>query len=193
VPSSLSGMTKKGSDSRGPSRRVTTDFEREFPGGSESANASTIDLVRTSASVVAMLNKVMNPQGLSAAGRQALAIIEGAGGALSPTVISQRLLVTTALTTSLLDTLERRGLVTRLPDPDDRRKILVALTSEGQQVVDDFLPRIVALQTAAMAGLSETEREQLRHHLAVIQATVAELDGESIAAQALPRSTPTRG
>lgn len=193
MPSSLSGMTKKGSDSRGPSRRVTTDFEREFPGGSESANASTIDLVRTSASVVAMLNKVMNPQGLSAAGRQALAIIEGAGGALSPTVISQRLLVTTALTTSLLDTLERRGLVTRLPDPDDRRKILVALTSEGQQVVDDFLPRIVALQTAAMAGLSETEREQLRHHLAVIQATVAELDGESIAAQALPRSTPTRG
>jgi DNA-binding MarR family transcriptional regulator len=186
-------MTKKGSDSRGPSRRVTTDFEREFPGGSESANASTIDLVRTSASVVAMLNKVMNPQGLSAAGRQALAIIEGAGGALSPTVISQRLLVTTASTTSLLDTLERRGLVTRLPDPDDRRKILVALTSEGQQVVDDFLPRIVALQTAAMAGLSETEREQLRHHLAVIQATVAELDGESIAAQALPRSTPTRG
>ena len=193
MPSSLSGMTKKGSDSRGPSRRVTTDFEREFPGGSESANASTIDLVRTSASVVAMLNKVMNPQGLSAAGRQALAIIEGAGGALSPTVISQRLLVTTASTTSLLDTLERRGLVTRLPDPDDRRKILVALTSEGQQVVDDFLPRIVALQTAAMAGLSETEREQLRHHLAVIQATVAELDGESIAAQALPRSTPTRG
>jgi DNA-binding MarR family transcriptional regulator len=194
VPSSLSGMTKKGSDARGPSRRAPrpTPFEQEFPGSSPSANATVIDLVRTNSSLLGMINKSMNPYGLSAAGRQALAIIEGSGGPLSPTVISQRLFVTTASTTSLLDTLERRGLVERLPDPDDRRKVLVALTAEGQQVVDDFLPRVVALQTAALAGLSESERAQLRHHLAVIQETLAELDADAVAADAPPRVRPRR-
>lgn len=186
-------MAKKGSRTRGPSRRPAggTEFEREFPGGSESANASVISLVRTYNSVMAMLNRTLNPYGLSAAARQALAVIEGAGEPLSATVISQRLFVTTASTTSLLDTLERRGLVARLPDPGDRRKVLVSLTAEGQHVVDDLLPRMVALQTAVMTGLSELERAQLRRHLAVIQETVAGLDGERIAADALPRRKPT--
>jgi DNA-binding MarR family transcriptional regulator len=149
-----------------------------------------IALVRTYGTVIGMTNKAMAPSGLSAAGRQALAIVEGAGGPLSPTVIAQRLFVTTASMTSLLDTLERRGLLTRLPDPDDRRKILVALTESGRHAVDLFLPQVVALQTAAMARLSEAERTQLLHYLTVIQETVAELDADEVAAAAPPRSRP---
>jgi DNA-binding MarR family transcriptional regulator len=187
-------VTKKGSTSGSPSRRSgrPTEFEQEFPGGSQSANASVIALVRTYGTVIGMTNKAMTPFGLSAAGRQALAIVEGAGGPLSPTAIAQRLLVTTASTTSLLDTLEKRGLVTRLPDPDDRRKILVALTESGQQAVDGFLPQVVALQTAALAGLSEAERTQLLHFLSVIQETVADLDCDEVAAAAAPRSKPNQ-
>jgi DNA-binding MarR family transcriptional regulator len=96
--------------------------------------------------------------------------------------------ITTASTTSLLDTLERRALVTRPPDPVDRRRILVALTDAGQQVVDEFLPQVVALQTAALARLSEVERAQLLRSLAVIRETVAELDGDRATAAA-PRRT----
>jgi DNA-binding MarR family transcriptional regulator len=188
-------VTKKGSTSGSPSSRrsgAPTPFEQEFPGGSESANASAIALVRTYGALIALTNKAMGRHGISAAGRQALAIIEGAGEPLAPTVIAQRLLVTTASTSSLLDTLERKGLVTRLPDPDDRRGILVALTVTGQAMVDDFLPQVVALQTAALSGLGETDRQQLLRSLAVIQQTVAELDGEAIVTQAQPRSGPKR-
>jgi DNA-binding MarR family transcriptional regulator len=182
-------MSKKGSTSGSPSRRSKrpSEFEREFPGSSQSANASVIALVRTYDAVIGMTNKTMGTFGLSAAGRQALAVLEGAGGPLSPTVIAQRLFVTTASTTSLLDTLERRGLVTRLPDPDDRRKIHVTLTNAGQKLVDEFLPQVVALQTAALAGLTEAERTQLLNYFAVIRETVAELDGAKIAATARPR------
>ena len=187
-------MTKKGSSSRSPSRRSAkaTPFELEFPGCSQSANAVTIALVRTSETLMSKTHKVTAPSGLSAAGRQALAILEGAPGPLSPTVIAQRLFVTTASTTSLLDTLERRELVVRLPDPQDRRKILVEITAAGRHLVDDFLPQLVALQTAAMANLTEDERTHLLEYFATIQKTLAELDVAEVAAAAPRRGTPKR-
>ena len=187
-------MTTKGSSSRGPSTRSSrrSAFEREFPGSSESANASVIDLVRAHEALWSLLNEAMRPYGLSAGGREALAIIEGAGGSLSPSVIAKRLFVTTASTASLLDTLERRGLVTRHPASDDRRKVIVSLTDAGQQVVDAFLPQLVAVQTAALTRLSEADRAHLRKCLDIIRETAATLDGESVAASAKPRVRPSR-
>jgi len=138
-----------------------------------------------------MTNKAVRHHGLSAAGRQALAILEGSAEPLSPTTIAERLLVTTASTTSLLDTLERRGLLTRLPDPDDRRKLLVSLTEEGRQVVDDFLPEVVTLQTAVMAGLGEAERRRLMRSLAAIRAAISAVDPVAVVAGA-PRRVKLR-
>ena len=149
-------------------------------------------LVRTYEASMAMISKALRHHGLSAAGRQALAVLEGAGRPLSPTTISERLLVTTASVTSLLDTLERRGLVARLRDPDDRRKLLVSLTEEGRQIVDQFLPEVVALQTAVMAGLSEAERQRLLRSLAAIREAVAAVDTDSVVAAAPRRVKPQR-
>ena len=148
-------------------------------------------LVQVSEAFVAMTNKAVRHHGLSAAGRQALAILEGSAEPLSPTTIAERLLVTTASTTSLLDTLERRGLLTRLPDPDDRRKLLVSLTEEGRQVVDDFLPEVVTLQTAVMAGLGEAERRRLMRSLAAIRAAISAVDPVAVVAGA-PRRVKLR-
>ena len=38
--------------------------------------------------------------------------------------------------TSILERLDHRGLVTRAPDPDDRRSVRVSLTREGRTVAD---------------------------------------------------------
>ena len=143
--------------------------------------------MQTYETFIATTNQALRKHRLSPAGRQALAILDGAGAPLSPTVIAERLLVTTASVTSLLDTLERRGLVTRAPDPDDRRKVLVTLTSQGRRAVDEFLPQVVALQTAMVAGLSEARRRQLLESLAAIRDAVAALDPAEIVAAA-----PTR-
>jgi DNA-binding MarR family transcriptional regulator len=185
-------MTKKGSSPKGPSRRSTkvTPFMQEFPGSSESANATVIALVRTADALMAASNALMASYGLSAAGRQALAILEGAAGPLSPTEISQRMFTTTASTTSLLDTLEQGGYVTRARHPDDRRKVLVTLTPVGRDLVDDYLPKLVALQTAALADVDESAREHLQASLATMQATVAALDVAQVAAQTKPRGKP---
>ena len=88
--------------------------------------------------------------GLSQSAREVLAVVEGAGEPLEPTVISERLLTTTGTMTSLLGTLERRGLVRRTPHPDDRRKVLVHLTKEAQGIVDELLPSLHARERAVM-------------------------------------------
>lgn len=188
-------MSKKGSAHGGPSSRAgaASAFASEFPGCSESANASVRALVRTSDAYMAMMSRAMRRHGLSAAGRQALAVLEGAGQPLSPTAISERMMVTTASTTSLLDTLERRGLVTRLPDPDDRRRLLVSLTDDGQDLVDAFLPEVVAVQTALMESLSEAERKRFIRSLDMTREVIAGLDVDAVVAAAPRRVKKTAG
>src|SRR6187402_1029046 len=50
---------------------------------------------------------------------------------LSPTRLAKGLMLSSAGVTSRIDRLERRGLVRRLPDPDDRRGVIVELTDQG--------------------------------------------------------------
>jgi DNA-binding MarR family transcriptional regulator len=180
----------KGSPTGGPSARADagTAFEQEFPGLSQSANASVMALVQVGESFLAMVDRTLRHHRLSQAGRQALAVLEGAGQPLSPTTLAERLIVTTASVTSLLDTLERRGLVQRRPDPTDRRRLLVALTDDGRALVEQFLPEVVALQTAVMAGLSETQRLQLLRLLAKVRDGMANTDPEAVV-----RDAPRRG
>src|ERR1700691_2341173 len=96
--------------------RVQDDFENEFPGASRSAAEVAANLVRTSNAFVAAIERGPRERaGLSASAFQTLTILEGAGEPLTPHVIADRLLVSSASMTSLIDTLERRGLVERRP------------------------------------------------------------------------------
>ena len=66
---------------------------------------------------------------LSVSAATVLAIIDGAGEPITPGVIAERAIIAAASTTSVLDTLEKRGLVERRPHPTDRRKLLIDLTA----------------------------------------------------------------
>jgi DNA-binding MarR family transcriptional regulator len=74
--------------------------------------------------------------------------IAGPPHRLSPTRLGKGLMLSSAGVTSRIDRLERRGLVRRLPDPDDRRGVIVELTDQGREVVD-----------AAVAALAISDRE----------------------------------
>jgi DNA-binding MarR family transcriptional regulator len=69
---------------------------------------------------------------------------------LSPTRLGKGLMLSSAGVTSRIDRLERRGLVRRLADPDDRRGVIVELTDAGLEVVD-----------AAVAAVSISDRQLL--------------------------------
>lgn len=147
-------------------------------------------LVRTGDRLLAGIDQALRHHRLSRAGREALAVLEGAAQPLSPTAIAERLIVTTASVTSLLDTLERRGLVERRPDPTDRRRLLIVITQDGKAIVDQFLPEVVALQTAALATLTEAQRRQLVELLATVGANLTTLDADEVIRAAAPRGVP---
>jgi DNA-binding MarR family transcriptional regulator len=123
---------------------------------------------------------------LSPSGRQTLAIIEGAGEPLEPSVIAERLLITTGSMTSLLDNLENRKLIRRLPHPDDRRKLLIDITPAARKIVDALLPSFHAREhNVISAALSENEQRTLLNMIAKVQQA-------ALAAQSAPPTPATR-
>jgi DNA-binding MarR family transcriptional regulator len=62
-----------------------------------------------------------------------MAQLERAREGLRMSELSKRMMVTGGNVTGITDMLEREGLVERIPDPDDRRAILVRLTGAGRR------------------------------------------------------------
>ena len=152
--------------------RVADDFEREYPGASTVATECYANLVRTGDLLIGLHNRQAAEEfGLSATAKMALAVIEGADEALEPSVIAERLLITAASVTSVVDTLEKRGLVVRRPHPTDRRKQLVEVTPGAVEILDKMLPAFHARERWVIdTALTVDEQHQLLGLLARIQA-----------------------
>jgi DNA-binding MarR family transcriptional regulator len=162
-----------------PLIRVGDDFEHEYPGASAIATECFANVYRAADLLMGLHNRyTADAFQLSPSGRQILAVVEGAGEPLAPSVIAERLLITTGSVTSLLDNLERRGLIRRLPHPEDRRKLLIDITPAAQTIVDELLPSLHARERDVMAAaLSTNEQRELLRLIAKVQH--AALDGQS--------------
>lgn len=84
----------------------------------------------------------------------------GAPYQLSPGALLRQTMVTSGTMTNRVDRLVARGLVERLPDPRDRRGILVRLTDVGRERVDGAFESLVARERDLLAGLSQDERDR---------------------------------
>ena len=99
---------------------------------------------------------------------------EGRAAPLSPAELADRLGVTRATVTGLVDTLERSGLVTRTPSADDRRMMLVELTSRGEKLLNRILPAHFRQMAWLMQPLDEAERKTFVGLLTKVLARAAE-------------------
>jgi len=94
------------------------------------------------------------------------------GGSMSPTELSKRISRTRHSITSMVDTLERQGLVQREPNSKDRRSINITLTLEGRQLFERMEPVGDEISQRALACLNDDEAvilmtliERIREHL----------------------------
>ncbi len=78
---------------------------------------------------------------------------------MSPSELGDRLIVTRATVTGLLDSLERRGYVTRSANPADRRSLVVEITAPGLEVLQEVRTIVHRNETAWMSVLSDAELE----------------------------------
>ncbi|CUR58271.1 Transcriptional regulator, MarR family [metagenome] len=85
----------------------------------------------------------------------------GAPYELSPGRLLKETLVTSGTMTNRVDRLTARGLVDRLPDPHDRRGVLVRLTPQGRATVDAAFEALVARERDLLADLPAGDRDGL--------------------------------
>jgi DNA-binding MarR family transcriptional regulator len=67
--------------------------------------------------------------------------------------------------TRMLDALEKKRLIFRQPDPQDRRKFCIYLTKEGKQLHERLFPLACGLRERATHNLSQPEMDLLKRVL----------------------------
>src|ERR1700694_1206284 len=103
--------------------QVVPDFAERYPGASPEATEAAMNLVRTADLLVKRISVLVEPFGLSPSSGLALGILADAESPLPPNQIADRLIISRATVTGLLDSLERRGYVRRMPHLSDRRML----------------------------------------------------------------------
>jgi DNA-binding MarR family transcriptional regulator len=154
--------------------KVGPDFAAEYPDGDPVAAEATATLVRAGAAISAEIERAMLASfGVPEPVLNSLAVIEGADTLLTPSQIGERTYTSSATMTATLDILEVEGWARRIPNPDDRRSVLIEITDEGQAVADRFLPGIRRLEQNVLAELVDAERATLLDLLGKVMRGIA--------------------
>jgi MarR family 2-MHQ and catechol resistance regulon transcriptional repressor len=82
------------------------------------------------------------------------------GGEMPLKDLAQASSCTRATMTGLIDVLERKGFVRRVPNPEDRRSLLASLT-EGGKALQEMTPSLRRIYSHCCVGLSPEEFQQL--------------------------------
>jgi DNA-binding MarR family transcriptional regulator len=80
---------------------------------------------------------------------------------MSASALARWVLLSSGGMTSRLDRMEEAGLVARLPDPADRRGVLIELTAKGRKVIDAAIDAHLTLYEELVSGaLSEADQRR---------------------------------
>ncbi len=101
--------------------------------------------------------------GLDSAEHKALSTLAQAGPPYrsAPGKLAKRMDLSSGAMTNRLDRLEQAGLIRRLPDPDDRRGVVVELTEEGRRLYQQAVGVQAKKEALVTAALNEREKKQL--------------------------------
>ena len=92
--------------------------------------------------------------------------------------LSERVRMKGPTTVAAVNRLEERGLVRRTHNEQDGRKINVFLTPEGRRIYDLVMPEVAAINRQGIAGLTESEQEDLKRLLRGLRGNMT-VDGEN--------------
>lgn len=80
---------------------------------------------------------------------------------LAASELAQEAMLTSGAMTNRIDRLEEAGLIQRLRDEADGRRVLVGLTVRGRKLIDSVTEARFEVATRAMRGLNLEQRQQL--------------------------------
>jgi DNA-binding MarR family transcriptional regulator len=120
-----------------------------------------LSIVRTADKLLRAVDRLVRQHGLTATQYNVLRILRGAGqqGATCREV-GERLLNAEPDITRLLDRMEKRGMVSRCREAQDRRFVTVRITPAGLELVDALDEPIAGFHRERFAAFSQSELGQ---------------------------------
>src|ERR1700688_1606947 len=102
------------------------------------------------------------------------AVARAEGASLSCSEIAERTLITKGGITGILDRLEARGLVKRIPSRDDRRSVLVRLSAKGVELFRKLYPEIARSNRSILERAFK--RDQMREFSRLLEVLIHSIE-----------------
>lgn len=109
-------------------------------------------------------------------------------GAHTQTALAERMGLGRAATGTVIDQLEARNLLQRTPDPTDRRVWLIAITADGESLVERISAIDNVVRDQLRTGITRKERQELASVLVRIQQNLTHCFDETLGAGATHRA-----
>ena len=155
-----------------PIERAAQIWENRF--GDAKAMAAVTTIMRVQQILLAGLDGLLRPHGLTFARYEALVLLSfSREGALPMSLIGQRLMVHPTSVTNTIDRLERQQFVVRRPNPRDGRGTLAEITPAGREVMQRATADLMSAQFG-MAGYEGGQLQELFDMLRGLRVTAGD-------------------
>lgn len=146
---------------------IVAAWRRQRPDLDPEPKQLTGRVIRLASVFQGAYSQAFGPLGLNEGDYGVLAALRRADhpNRLTPTDLARHQMMTSGGMTAAIDRLERRGLVARRPNPNDRRGSLIELTDEGRSVVDRAIELQTEVEGRLVQALDESERRSLEQLL----------------------------
>ena len=111
------------------------------------------------------LDQLLAPAGLAELEFRLLLTLFSRGGTAFPGELCPALAQSPANLTRISDLLLERGLITRTPDPEDRRKLALSITREGEQLAKSLTPQLTRYMTLLYRDFTDEDRGRFMEYL----------------------------
>ena len=155
-----------------PKIQMPDDFYDQTPDANVLATEAVMNTLRTADVLFDLIGRLLRPLNVSAAGGLVLGILRD-HGPMSPSALGERLIVTRATVTGLVDSLEQHGFVRRSANPTDRRSLVVQITPAGHAVLQELRTIVHRNEKAWLSGLSDPDLRSYIEQLHQIQDSLA--------------------
>ena len=135
-----------------------------------SVDISARELANKVFETVPLLGRMMRRERLNGTGdfQQVHALKHLMSGPLPQAKLAEHLRMNPSALSKLIFALEQKGYVTQTIDPDDRRRMVIALTEEGRTFQRKMLAQAVEQANRTLKTLSPEERQTLSEALDIV-------------------------
>ena len=152
-----------------PTPEILEKFAERYPDADVTAISSFLYLLRVATDLSTALDTCLTKHDLLQGRWWVLILLMREDSLTStPSLLAEKIGVSRATMTGLLDGLAQSGLVERVFAKQDRRSVQIQLTPAGQAKLDVVMPDYYKRLRQCMRGLDEDKRQQLQQLLGLV-------------------------